>query len=238
VPACDGKDLTLEMIYSLFPVLNKDEINKFQPWIYITEKRKIVEYKNKDFWKCIKNYKIKNFSKIRPAGHVGCAYSHLTILKDALDSDYQNILILEDDFVIVKDPHLLGDLVNEADLEIGAGNWDIIYLDNWHEGLKRGKFHFWMRSYPYPHFQSQDPKKFEERQSTSKNIDRIFARHATHSMILSKNGIKKIYSHFLEYKFFYPIDVDLFNIPGINIFQSKNDYITTDKLTSDTANTD
>ncbi len=47
------------------------------------------------------------FSGWLTPGAVGCTLSHLSILQDAWDSGYETIWILEDDFYIVDDPHLL-----------------------------------------------------------------------------------------------------------------------------------
>jgi GR25 family glycosyltransferase involved in LPS biosynthesis len=50
-----------------------------------------------------------NFSN---PSYLGCAISHLSIYQDALENDYQRILILEDDNLIKKDLHTIFDNLN------------------------------------------------------------------------------------------------------------------------------
>jgi hypothetical protein len=62
-------------------------------------------------------------------GAIGCALSHLSIIKDALDSGYNTIWIMEDDIEIARDPRLLSDAITKLDYLVGKGNWDILFTD-------------------------------------------------------------------------------------------------------------
>lgn len=68
----------------------------------------------------------KDFSK----GALGCTLSHLSILKHAYDHGYETIWILEDDFLINRDPHILSQYIEQLDEWIGEENWDILHTDD------------------------------------------------------------------------------------------------------------
>lgn len=68
----------------------------------------------------------KDFNK----GALGCTLSHLSILQHAYDSGYQTIWVLEDDFLVMKDPHILSEYIRGLDEWIGVENWDILHTDN------------------------------------------------------------------------------------------------------------
>jgi GR25 family glycosyltransferase involved in LPS biosynthesis len=56
-------------------------------------------------------------------GSLGCRNSHLKIMKDALDNNYNRILIFEDDIIFTQDPNkLLSDNIDYLN------NWDMIYF--------------------------------------------------------------------------------------------------------------
>jgi GR25 family glycosyltransferase involved in LPS biosynthesis len=56
-------------------------------------------------------------------GSLGCRHSHLKIMDDALDNNYNQILIFEDDIVFTQDPNkLLANNINNL------SSWDMIYF--------------------------------------------------------------------------------------------------------------
>ena len=70
----------------------------------------------------------KNFSR----GALGCALSHLSILQHAYDQGYEMIWILEDDFLMKQDPHLLTKYIEQLTEWVGEDNWDILHTDDVH----------------------------------------------------------------------------------------------------------
>jgi GR25 family glycosyltransferase involved in LPS biosynthesis len=56
-------------------------------------------------------------------GSLGCRNSHLKIMKDALDNDYNQILIFEDDITFTQDPNKL--LIDNID---NINKWDMLYF--------------------------------------------------------------------------------------------------------------
>jgi len=234
--AYDGKKLTKEMIHALCVPLNDEQIKWLNPSIYLEKTHKLVKYKQLKESNILVNRSEAIFTNQNSLGAMGCTYSHLAILKDAIDSNYENILVLEDDFIIKKDPHLISDLIDEANQEIGYGNWDILFLDNWHE-IKAGNYPVLKRyTYSYPNFDPMDRNIMAYSIPRSTSLNSILARFGTYSMVISKIGAKKIFSQFQKNKVFHPIDVELFKINILNMFEVKEHYIKVDDSTSDTKN--
>lgn len=131
-------------------------------------------------------------------GEIGCLLSHLSILKHALENNFDIIWILEDDVVILDDPYEIPLLLNELS-EIDP-EWDIFYTDIrncWHI---KGKYtHQLVKNNDY----------------INEKFIRVRNRYGCYSMIISKNGIKKILNHFFNKKLSKPIDVDIHLIPNI-----------------------
>lgn len=61
-------------------------------------------------------------------GAVGCKLSHLEIIKLAKERNYNNFLVLEDDFCIQKTIGDFNNIFNNFINEIKNINWDMIYL--------------------------------------------------------------------------------------------------------------
>jgi glycosyl transferase family 25 len=66
----------------------------------------------------LESYGFKNYERFEGIetpgmGFIGCAYSHLSVLKIAKERNYKNILILEDDFVFSIDKNKVYSLLNE-----------------------------------------------------------------------------------------------------------------------------
>ena len=55
------------------------------------------------------------FSHCMSRGAIGIVLSHLSVLQDAYDSGYQTIWVMEDDVEVIRNPHLLPDLIEELD---------------------------------------------------------------------------------------------------------------------------
>ncbi len=234
VEAVDGCLINLQHVAALTPRLNTYFLEECKPgffdedlnwWKY--DKKKIQELKSQG--------KKFVYSKINTKGHLGAAYSHLTILKDAIESDYKNVLILEDDFQIEGDLNLIHQLIKEADERLADGYWDIIFLDNWHILENQGIVSLYKKPYLYPNGVSYDLNMKRRVFSISKHLNLIQSRYGLYSMVLSKNGARKLYNYFKANKLFYPIDAEINNIPGIVLLEVKNHLITCDRSISDTS---
>jgi GR25 family glycosyltransferase involved in LPS biosynthesis len=79
------------------------------------------------------NNEIKNEIKepyVYKPGIIGCALSHLKIVKDALENNYKNILILEDDIVFEEEVNYkFSEYINKIPLD-----WQLLYFGGNHLG--------------------------------------------------------------------------------------------------------
>jgi GR25 family glycosyltransferase involved in LPS biosynthesis len=101
--------------------------------------------------------------------HLGCWFSHYTILKHAKAMNYDKILILEDDFVFNVEPKKLNDKLTCCVNELPQ-NWDLFYLGA-----------YFVKGYDY-----------EAKINYSENLYKANTAFCTHSICYSKFGIQKI----------------------------------------------
>lgn len=82
-------------------------------------------YKVVENFKSIGLYDYERFSAIKSdCGWKGCRDSHLSIIKDAKEKGYKNILIFEDDFVLSVE---FNDILNKVITQL-PDDWDMLYL--------------------------------------------------------------------------------------------------------------
>lgn len=127
-------------------------------------------------------------------GAVGCLLSHLSILRHALDHQFNTIWIMEDDVTFVNNPHQIRSLLKE--LSQKDPEWDLFYTDirnHWNYVIK----------------------PLKQKDFITDRLVKVGRRYGTHSIIISKKGIKKIFKYFSEKKFSTPIDIDIHSIPHI-----------------------
>jgi GR25 family glycosyltransferase involved in LPS biosynthesis len=153
-------------------------------------------------------------------GAIGCTLSHLSVLQDAYDSGYPIIWVLEDDFFINKDPHLLGQSIDTLDALVGKNGWDVLYTDV---------------SYPQRFIPSYtkdiwrpDVSLFPDlvrRDNIGKYFIQVRWRARTHSMVIRRSGMKKILDFLKERHLFSGYDNEIFLVPGIKIFELKDSIV-------------
>lgn len=71
---------------------------------------------------------VVNKKKWYVTGAIGCKLSHLEIIKLAKERNYNNFLVLEDDFCIQKNINEFNNIFNNFINEINRIKWDMIYL--------------------------------------------------------------------------------------------------------------
>jgi Glycosyltransferase involved in LPS biosynthesis len=159
-------------------------------------------------------------------GAIGCVLSHLSILKDARDSGYETIWIMEDDIEIIQNPHILSDLIEELDALVGPNGWDILFTDQDTKG-QDGCYvpclsHAWR-----PNFTPLDPTKFSKREEVGLHFMRVGARYGSYSMIVRLSGMKKLLNFFENYHLFLPYDME-YTLPNhIQLFSVVEDVVST-----------
>src|SRR5262249_54496994 len=62
-------------------------------------------------------------------GAIGIVLSHLSILKDEYDSGDETIWVMEDAIQVIKNPHLLSEIIERMDNLVGSDGWDFLFTD-------------------------------------------------------------------------------------------------------------
>lgn len=159
-------------------------------------------------------------------GGIGCILSHLSILQDAIDSNYETIWIMEDDIEVLQDPKILSDLIDKLDNKIGKENWDILYTD-FDRRLSDGGY-LTVLSAPFcerPNYPINNHERFRLRNIIDDNFIQIGARWGTHSMIVRRSGMEKILNFIKELGIFLPIDLDIYSIEDIHLYAVRKNIV-------------
>ena len=153
--------------------------------------------------------------------------SHLSILRHAIEKDYDVIWILEDDVVFVENPKVLDSLIEELD-QIDP-DWEFLYTDISSRFVREDGEIEWFS------FEQNFGKNFDYALITSEyyepyeddDIESIQYRLGAYSMILSKKGIRKLYDYFMNNRMRHAYDVDLNFCEDKHMYQTKRDIVTT-----------
>jgi GR25 family glycosyltransferase involved in LPS biosynthesis len=159
-------------------------------------------------------------------GAVGIVLSHLSILKDAFDSGYETIWVMEDDVEVISDPHELAEYIDELDRLVGKKGWDILFTDPDTKG-QDGKY-VACTSYAWrPDMPAIDLKRFSKKQKISSDFTKVGARYGAYSMIVRRSGMRKILNFFATRQVFLPFDME-FTLPEQSrLFSLTKDVVST-----------
>lgn len=150
-------------------------------------------------------------------GPIGCALSHISILKDAFESNYEVIWVLEDDIEIIRNPHILSDYIDKMNLTFGKNGWDILFTD--YDGRKNEvEYNVCEAPAKRPDMDCSSNFRrghFSKKKKINKYFRELLARYGTYSMIISRSGIKKMLDFFVDHKIYLPIDMDNSYVPTI-----------------------
>lgn len=164
-------------------------------------------------------------------GAIGCVLSHLSILQDAYNSNYQTIWVMEDDIDVLKDPRIISTLIDRLDAYVG--DWDILFTDiDFRNSLGQ---HVPCLAYGLrPNYNPIFPEMDFLKEGVSNDFDRIKARYGTHSMIVRRSGIEKLLNFVYAYSIFLPIDLDYILPEDIKLYSLKYDLVSqlTDALSN------
>jgi len=161
-------------------------------------------------------------------GALGICLSHISVLKDAWDSGYETIWVMEDDVVAVSNPQVLSDLIDRLDALVGRENWDVLFTDQDTKGsdgnyvpaqgvAKRPDMNFSL--------QERFSEKYTVQRRLSADFKLITARFGAYSMILRRSGIGKLLQFALEHKIFLPYDMDNYSAPGLKRYALNYDVV-------------
>ncbi len=157
-------------------------------------------------------------------GPIGINLSHLSILKDALDSKYNTIWVMEDDIQIIKDPHKISSLIDKLDNLVGKKGWDILFTDKDAKD-RNGNYVVCLSYAKRPNFSPLHPERFAVRKQIDSDFIKIGARYGAHSMIIRKSGIQKLLKFFCKYSLFLPYDMDFTMPDDIHLYTVTDDIV-------------
>lgn len=166
------------------------------------------------------------FCRYMSRGAIGITLSHLSILKDAYDSGYERIWVMEDDIQVIKNPHLMSALIEELDSSVGKDQWDILFTDK--DTKAQNGRNVICRSYAKrPNFTPQNPSACLINQVINRKFRRLGARYGTYSMIINRPGMEKLLNFFENYQIFLPFDMEYTLPPGIKFYTVLDDIVST-----------
>lgn len=156
---------------------------------------------------CGKTY----FGHCMPKGAIGCALSHISILKDAWDSGYKTIWVMEDDIEVLKDPHMISSLIQELDRLVGESGWDVLFTDrDYRTGID--SYLPALGAQKRPDLDCSLETRYCAKYTTNRQIHPHFkevsARFGTHSMIIRRSGIEKLLDFSLSHHIYLPYDLE------------------------------
>jgi GR25 family glycosyltransferase involved in LPS biosynthesis len=179
-----------------------------------------VEYRNIEF---IKEANLAYFCTGITRGAIGCIMSHLSVLQDAYDSNYETVWVLEDDIQMIEDPRQISSLISELD-QIDP-NWDIFFTDVDHKD-SQGNYipcrALAMRPDVPIETLSYYLSKF---QRVNETFSMVGMRYGTHSMIFRRSGIKKLLDYYRQHALFLPYDCDYWLIPSLRMYSPNKDIV-------------
>lgn len=160
-------------------------------------------------------------------GAIGIVLSHLSVLQDAWDAGYETIWVMEDDIEVIKDPHLISDLIDRLDVATGKFGWDIFFTDQDTKG-GNGKY-IPCRAYAArPNFTPDNPERFyKEPIEVTADFKKVNARYGAYSMVIRRSGMKKILDFIKFYKIFLPYDMEFFLPSSMRLFAVTDDVVST-----------
>ena len=173
----------------------------------------------------IQNYGQAYFCHCMARGTIGIVLSHVSVLKDAYDSGYETIWVMEDDIYVKKDPTLIPDLIDGLDLSVGSDNWDILFTDRDildQEGNHKSTI--WAARRPdYAEFFPKN--NFAENKIVSRDFRKIGARYGATSMIVRRSGMKKLLQFYAAHDIFLPYDLDFIYPRNIKLYTVLEDVV-------------
>ncbi|NGX26897.1 MAG: hypothetical protein K940chlam6_00823, partial [Chlamydiae bacterium] len=107
--AVNGWELSLEDINNIGVKYAPGMVGGFMGTIYLPDDEFQASHE------LIQNYDRTYFCHCMSRGAMGIVLSHLSILKDAYESGYETIWVMEDDIEVLQDPTILSDLIDQLD---------------------------------------------------------------------------------------------------------------------------
>ncbi len=172
----------------------------------------------------IEKYGQNYFCHCMARGTIGIALSHISVLKDAYDSGFETIWVMEDDVDVVRDPRMIPDLIEKLDQLVGRGNWDILFTDRDIRDAN-GNYATTYWAGKRPDFIGFSKNDFAKKTLVSNDFYQIGARSGATSMIIRRSGMKKLLQYFNAHQIFFPYDMEYILPRGIKLYTVVEDIV-------------
>ncbi len=166
-------------------------------------------------------------------GQLGCLLSHLSIIQDAFERNFDVIWVCEDDIEFLEDVRIIPELlINLYQID---PDWEVFYTDvdsKNSQGIRVPSLGSNFRpDQPHPPL-----SYYTQKEVLDNDLTRIRQRFGMYSVIISRNGIKKILDYFTHMYLWSPIDIDIHYIPNIREYSATRDIVSiwTQSAISDT----
>lgn len=141
-------------------------------------------------------------------GVIGCFLSHLSVLKNAYENEFNIIWVLEDDAEIVDNVEKLSLLLEE--LQQIDPQWDILYTDVKDFGVIGN---------------GEGIIPIDSINILNENFMRARSRYGMHSVLISKHGIQKLFTYFVSNVLMAPIDIVIHWVPNIRKYSVRKNVV-------------
>ena len=158
-----------------------------------------------------------------PKGCLGCLLSHISVIKNAYERNFNRIWVFEDDVEFQEDIQQIPELL--ARLSKIDPEWDVFYTDidsKNNEGVPILSLGSDFR----PDQKYRLLEYYTKRNLVSDDIMRVRQRFGLYSYVVSRNGMKKIIDYFTHVYLWTAVDVDIHYIPGIREYSTVKDVVT------------
>jgi hypothetical protein len=146
---------------------------------------------------------------------ISIVLSQLSAIYRAYFAGMKRAWIMEDDILVLQNPHLVADRIDELEELVGADGWDVLYTD----ADTRSKRNETVTCAGYvnrPDFHCHN--EVWDRKKISDNLFQYGSRYGAYSYVLSRSGMAKILAFYSVLPIFAPYDMDLHIVPGIREF--------------------
>jgi GR25 family glycosyltransferase involved in LPS biosynthesis len=158
-------------------------------------------------------------------GAIGIVLSHLSIIKDAYESGYKRVWIMEDDIEILEDINKIKGLIENANA-LYSKKWDVIYTDT--DTISNGGDRipcYAIADRPDVPLSDKMVSKLLKRKTVSKLLTRLGNRYGAYSYILNRGGMKKILNFYKEHRIFLPFDMEFIYIDNFLQLSSRREIV-------------
>lgn len=155
-------------------------------------------------------------------GSLGCLLSHISVIKDAWERNFEVIWVMEDDLEFIEDiqwiPYLLGKL-NKID-----PYWDIFFTDV--DSKDKNGNHLLSLSSDFRFDQDHYPLEYYiEKIPVDEDIMMIRQRFGMYSFLITRRGMEKVLDYFTHVYLWTAVDIDIHYIPYIREYSARKDII-------------